>query len=161
MTLQFSLNLTFYKLSGLKISVTKTSAVWFGSECASNVQLCPDLKLKWSKTFTLLGINFDNKLVNMQSNFNDKLDKVEKLLCNWSYRYLTPFGKVTIVKSLGLSKISHIALVIPNPNKNMLKRLNTLFFQFIWDKRSEKVNREDSKLPIQKGGLGMPDILKF
>ena len=152
---------SFYKLSGLKISVTKTSAVWFGSECASNVQLCPDLKLKWSKTFTLLGINFDNKLENMQSNFDDKLDKIEKLLCTWSYRYLTPFGKVTIVKSLGLSKISHIALVIPNPNKNMLKRLNTLFFQFIWDKRSEKVNREDSKLPIQKGGLGMPDILKF
>ena len=75
---------SFYKLSGLKISVTKTSAVWFGSECASNIQLSPDLKINWSKIFTLLGINFDNKLENMQSNFNDKLDKIEKLLSKWS-----------------------------------------------------------------------------
>ena len=151
----------FYKLSGLKISVTKTKAVWFGKEYNSDVKLCPDQKLEWAKSFTLLGINFDNYLENMQSNFSDKIEKIEKLLFSWSYRYLTPFGKVTIVKSLGLSKISHIALVIPSPDKAMLKRLNTLFFQFIWDKRSEKVNREDSKLPLHMGGLGMPDISKF
>ena len=151
----------FYKLSGLKISVTKTTAVWFGKEHNSNTKLCADLTLKWAKSFTLLGINFDNFLENMQNNFDEKISKIEKLLSSWSYRHLTPFGKVTIVKSLGLSKISHIALVIPNPNKDMLKRLNTLFFQFIWNKKSEKVNREDAKLPVKLGGLGMPDILKF
>ena len=151
----------FYKLSGLKISVKKTCAVWFGKNHDSNIELCPELGLKWSKSFTLLGITFDNNLEKMQSNFNEKIDKIEKLLFTWSHRYLTPFGKVTIVKTLGLSKISHVALVIPNPNKDMLKRLDTLFFKFIWDKRSEKVNREDAKLPLTEGGLGMPDIPKF
>ena len=151
----------FYELSGLKISVKKTIAIWIGKNHDSNVKLCPDLNLKWAKSFTLLGINFDNNLSNMQSNFNNKIEKVEKMLSSWSYRYMTPFGKVTIVKSLGLSKISHIALVIPNPNKDMLKRLNTIFFQFIWDKKSEKVNRDDSKLPEKNGGLGMPDMQKF
>ena len=97
----------------------------------------------------------------MHNNFTDKVNKIEKLLNSWSYRYLTPFGKVTIVKSLGLSKLSHIALIIPNPNKDMLKRLNSLFFHFIWGKKSEKVNREDAKLPENYGGLGMPDLLKF
>ena len=97
----------------------------------------------------------------MHINFTDKVNKIEKLLNSWSYRYLTPFGKVTIVKSLGLSKLSHIALIIPNPNKDMLKRLNSLFFHFIWGKKSEKVNREDAKLPENYGGLGMPDLLKF
>ena len=47
---------SFYKLSGLKISASKTKAVWFGSKHDSDEQLCPDLELKWVKTFTLLGI---------------------------------------------------------------------------------------------------------
>ena len=152
---------SFYKLSGLKISVNKTSAVWFGKNHDSNVKLCPELGLKWSKTFKLLGLNFDNNLEKMESNFEEKINKIKKLLFTWSYRYLTPFGKITIVKTLGLSKISHVALVIPNPNKDMLKQLNTLFFQFIWDKKSEKVSREDAQLPVKLGGLGAPDIQKF
>ena len=151
----------FYKLSGLRISLKKTKAVWFGSSHDSNIELCPDLNLQWSKSFTLLGIDFDNKLERMQDNFNRKIIKIEKLLNCWSYRYLTPFGKITIVKSLGLSKISHIALVIPNPSKNMIKKINSLFYNFVWGGGSEKVNREDAMLPEKWGGLGTPDIQKF
>ena len=110
----------FFRLSGLKISVKKTTAVWFGKEHNSNIKLCPDLNLNWSKNFKLLGIDFDSNLEHMQDNFIDKVKKIEKMLFSWSYRYLTPLGKVTIVKTLGLSKVSHVALVIPNPNKDML-----------------------------------------
>ena len=46
----------------------------------------------------------------MSNNFNDKISKIERLLSDWAYRYLSPFGKVTVVKSLGVSKLSHIAL---------------------------------------------------
>ena len=151
----------FYKLSGLMISPTKTKAIWFGSEHNSDQVLCHDLGLKWVKNFTLLGINFDSGLENMSSNFEEKIDKVDKMLSNWSYRYLTPFGKVTVIKSLGLSKLSHVALVIPNPTKAMIKRVESIFFKFIWGKGSEKVRREDCKLPVKSGGLGMPDLVHF
>ena len=152
---------SFFSLSGLKISVTKTKAIWFGSNHNSNLKLCPDLTLKWVKEFTLLGINFDNNLTNMQSNFDDNIEKVEKLLSHWSYRYLTPFGKVTVIKSLALSKLSHVALVIPNPTKQMFKKLETILYKFLWGNKSEKVSREDTKLPEKLGGLGMPDVEKF
>ena len=151
----------FYALSGLKISVSKTTAIWFGSECDSDRKLCENLNLQWSKTFTLLGIHFDNKLEKMQSNFEVGVSKIEKLLSNWSYRFLTPFGKVTVLKSLALSKISHIALVIPNPSKDMLKRLNSTFHHFLWDNKSEKICRLDAKLPLTYGGIAMPDIASF
>ena len=155
-------NLTlFYKLSGLKINLTKTKAIWFGSAHNSEIKLCPDLKLKWVKTFTLLGLNFDNNLENMQQNFTDKIELLENMLSTWSYRYLTPFGKVTIVKSLGLSKLSHVALVTPNPTKETIKRIENIFYQFIWNRKSEKVKRDDCKLPIKLGGLGMIDVSKF
>ena len=151
----------FYKLSGLKISCSKTKAVWFGSAHDSNQQLCHDLGLKWVRSFTLLGIKFDNALINMKSNFDEKIEDIEKMLSNWSYRYLTPFGKITVVKSLGLSKLSHVALVIPNPSKEMLKRIESIFFKFIWGNGSEKVRRDDCKLPVKCGGLAMPDVLQF
>ena len=62
----------FFKLSGLKISVTKTKAVWFGSKYDSNDKLCHDLQLKWVKSFTLLGIDFDSGLLKMGANFDKK-----------------------------------------------------------------------------------------
>ena len=63
----------FFRLSGLKISVTKTNAVWFGSKWDSDEILCPELGLKWVKNFTLLGIEFDNHLDNTRANLDKKL----------------------------------------------------------------------------------------
>ena len=97
----------------------------------------------------------------MEKNFEEKIEKLKNLLAHWSYRFFTPFGKITIIKSLALSKLSHLALVIPNPSKQMLKSLETILFKFLWGKKSEKVSREDAKLPEKLGGLGMPDIEKF
>ena len=152
---------SFKKISGLKISVGKTKAVWFGKSFNSNQKLCPDLNLKWSKTFTLLGINFENSLEGMEKNFDDKLVKMEKMLSCWFYRYITPYGKVTIIKTLTLSMLSHLPLVIPNPSKNMFKQIESLFFRFIWNNKSEKIRREDAKLPEKLGGLNVPDIENF
>ena len=151
----------FYIISGLKINLGKTKAVWFGTNFNSNQKLCPDLPLKWSKTFTLLGIEFNNNLEGMEKNFNDKLEKVEKMLSCWIYRYITPYGKITIIKTLALSIISHVALVIPNPSKRMFKQIESIFFKFIWNNKSEKVRREDAKLPEKLGGLNVPDIEQF
>ena len=97
----------------------------------------------------------------MNKNFENKIIKIEKLLSHWSYRYLTPYGKVTIIKSLALSKLSHVALVIPNPTKIMFKKIETIFYKFLWNGKSEKVCRADTKLPEKLGGLGMPDIEQF
>ena len=128
----------FHKLSGLKINLAKTKAIWFGSQHNSEIKLCPDLNLKWVKTFTLLGINFDNNLENMQQNFTDKIESIEKMLSSWSYRYLTPFGKVTIIKSLGLSKLSHVALVTPNPTKDTIKRIENFFLSIYMEQKVRK-----------------------
>ena len=129
----------FFKLSGLKVSASKTKAVWFGSKSNSDQRLCQDLGLKWVNKFTLLGIEFDCSLSEMSNNFIEKIEKMEKMLSNWSYRYLTPFGKITVIKSLGLSKLSHIALVLPNPTKEMIKRVESAFYTFLWGKgKSEK-----------------------
>ena len=88
--------------------------------------------LKWAHNFDLLGIKFDSNLDHMFNNFTEKIEKIERVLKNWSFRYLTPFGKVTIVKTLGLSKLSHVALIIPNPPVDMIKRIERLFYTFFF-----------------------------
>ena len=49
----------FYLMSGLKINVEKTSAIWIGSLSHSTRQLCKEYKLDWSQgSFRILGVTF-------------------------------------------------------------------------------------------------------
>ena len=50
-------------------------------------------------------------------NYREKLIDIRKLFLNWSKIILTPLGKITIIKSLALSKINHLILALPNPSK--------------------------------------------
>ena len=151
----------FYMVSGLKISATKTKAVWFGSKIGCGERLCPGLGLQWVSSFTLLGVEFDSSLTLMHSNFTNKLAKMERMLSSWAYRYMTPYGRVTIIKSLGLSMLSHLALVLPNPSKYDIKKIESSLFRFLWEGKPDKIRRDDSKLHQKQGGIGMPDVANF
>ena len=56
---------------------------------------------------------------------------MRKVLNAWSGRNLTPFGKITVIQSLVLSKIIHLLLNLPDPNDNLFKELNTLLLNFL------------------------------
>ena len=119
---------SFFHLSCLKISVTKTKAIWFGKDADCEHILCPNENLVWAKKFTLLGIEFDNKLEQMDQNYFEKIKDINKILQGWLYRHLTPYGKIVVIKSLALSKLSHIALVVPSLTKKDLSGLEQIFF---------------------------------
>ena len=44
----------------------------------------------------------------MESNYTDKIEEIKKMLGGWFLRYLTPYGKITVIKSLALSKLSRL-----------------------------------------------------
>ena len=110
----------FFHLSGLKISVTKTKAIWFGNKANSESILCPDENLVWDNKFTLLGIDFTADLKHMDKNFEEEIKDVKKLFNSWKYRYLSPYGKIVVIKTLALSKLSNVAMVVPDLPKNEL-----------------------------------------
>ena len=152
---------SFFRLSGLRISVSKTKAIWFGKGSSNTNNLCPDLKLDWDFKFRLLGVDFHNNLENMDSNFETKIEEIEKLLNCWIHRTLTVYGKITVIKTLALSKLSHLALVLPNLDKKKIKTLETMFFKFLWGNKTDKVSRDHVKLSEKAGGLGLVDIKQF
>ena len=151
----------FFKLSGLKISLSKTKAIWFGSGCNNTHQLCPDLQLNWDKNFRLLGIDFCNDLIDMEHNFDIKITEIKSLFNCWLNRTLTIYGKITVVKTLALSKLSHLPLVLPKLSSNKLKVIENMIFDFIWDNKPAKVAKDHAKLSEKAGGLGLTDIQTF
>ena len=151
----------FFKISGLRISVNKTKAIWFGAGHHFGHKLCPDLPLNWDNKFKLLGIEFDNNLEKMDSNYSTKIEEITKLLNCWIYRNVTPYGKIVIIKTLALSKLSHTALVIPSLSNKRVKEIETLFFKFLWGNKPDKVSRECVKIKEKQGGMGLIDIKDF
>ena len=116
----------FGNLSGLKMNFSKTQVIWIGSKKYSNDRLCPEHNLQWGLTkFNLLGIDFDVNLHNIPKiYFDKKLTRLKSIMTKWSKRNLTPFGKITIFKSLLISQMNHLFISLPNPDENFLQQLH-------------------------------------
>ena len=91
----------------------------------------------------------------MDKNVKLGLEHLDKILNNWLYRYLSPYGKITINKSLAIPKITHLAIVLPDFNEVVARNLERRLFNFLWDGKPDKISRVTAKLPISKGGLNM------
>ena len=152
----------FYNLSGLKANLDKTKAMWIGSMSGSDLKLCMEQKLQWVNEFTLLGINFNNDLDNIcELNFREKINEIKRCIKLWTWRSLTLMGKITVVKSLLLSKLIHLFLALPNPSDAILKEIETIIFKFIWNKKPDKIKRNMIYRNIDEGGLKMINIQLF
>ena len=76
------------------------------------------------------------------------LENLDKILNNWRYRYLSPCGKITIIKSLAIPKITHLAIVLPDFNEVVARNLERHLFHFLWDGKPDKISIVAAKLPI-------------
>ena len=119
----------FFEWSGLKINLSKTYVNIFGRD-HSKPKFVDELKIKWCNSFELLGIHFDSTLTNMQKNYQIGLENVRRELHSWNNRYLTIFGKLTVIKTMCLPKLTHIVTVVPNPCSTFVTELESEFNSF-------------------------------
>ena len=94
--------LKFYaEASGLHVNLDKTSLIWFNPmENSSLCNLCGD-----QGVFENLGITFSVDLSTMVNlNYENKFMEIFDLIIQWKERYRTPYGKITVIKSLALAK---------------------------------------------------------
>ena len=68
----------------------------------------------------------------MMDNLREKIVDIEKLLARWTFRNLTVYGRIIVVKALALSKITHLIQVIPNPDPILIQKLQQSINKFIW-----------------------------
>ena len=100
----------------------KTQSTIFGSNFRKP-PLVDVLNLKWSVEFKLLGIYFDSEIKHMDKNYTQALDEIRKVASNWVFKNTTLTGRITVAKTYMLSKVSHVAAILPTPSKGRyLKR---------------------------------------
>ena len=58
----------------------------------------------------------------------------------WSSRDLNLNGKINIVKSLALSKLTFVATVLPIPD-DFIKSVNKQIAEFLWSQKNPKIKK--------------------
>ena len=150
----------FGKTSGLFLNKEKTQIIWLGKQKGSEIRYMEHLKMVWNpKQFKILGIWFTQDLTDMEKiNYEDKLIEVKALFKIWLKRIITPLGRIAVLKSLILSKLTYLWLMLPNPPDIFVKKLQDLCYWFVWNKKQDRISRKTVIKEIQDGGLNLPDI---
>ena len=150
---------TFAKYSGLRPNIAKTQAMWVGYDVENRVKICDELPIQWTSKMKVLGIIFENHLLNMsRNNLEGKLDEVKEAIKTWHRRHLTLYGKICVIKSLILPKLTHLFSALPNPTSEFMHALNTILFKFVWNGGRDRISRKSLVQPVKSGGAGMIDI---
>merc|ERR1712004_702073 len=154
----------FTPISGLKVNHDKTQVLMLGKKAKTDTKICPDLNLNYVTRLKVLGVTFASDPKDMEENYENKVTEIKKLLNRWSFRNLTVYGRVQLVKSLALSKITHIVQVIPNLKADKIQSLQKLLSNFIWDGkycRRVVVSKETAMKPQHLGGMNVPHVELF
>ena len=153
----------FYEKSGLKINESKTKVIRIGPIRETDRRFCRENNLDWVTKFVALGITYYVLHLNdiTADNINIKKNEMKNLMQSWSCRNITPTGRITVLKSIIISKIIHMLQSLPSPDLSTLKELDKLFFNFIWKNKRHEVNKKVLCLDIEQGGLKMLNLVEF
>ena len=76
-------------------------------------------------------------------------------------RNLTSLGKITVVKTILLPKITNLFFSLPSPKIDIMKKLNNSFFQYVWGNKRDKTSRKQFIQDYSQGGCRMIDLFTF
>ena len=141
----------FGKFSGAKLSINKSEAMFLGKW---RLRLDTPLKINWVKQMTIFGVKFGD--VTEDDIWHTVYLKIEKVLNLFKTRILSIYGKAKLINTMVLSKLWHIATVVPM-SRHYERLITKLVFAFIWGK-IESVNRKTLYLPCDMGGIGLTNI---
>ena len=97
----------------------------------------------------------------MDDNFEDCFNNVKSELSSWKHRFLTVFGKITVIKTMCLPKFTHIATVIPSLSLKQINEIEREFEIFINYKNPSVTDKTTRYMANIDGGLGMIKINTF
>ena len=101
-------------------------------------------------------LSYDEKQNNYY-NFAIKIQKLQTNLDIWKSRNLILFGKVLIIKSLGLSQLVYSASNLNVPI-DLINDTRKKVFSFLWKNKKDKIKRECLYQEYGKGGIRIPNL---
>lgn len=150
----FTLLDEFSIISGLLLNKGKTQMLHLGH---IRLKIPDNMGIKLIEgSFKTLGVWFSNdREIMYQTNFNNCIDKIACQLNIWRQRGLSLKGKITVLKSLAISKLIYISSMLAVPVW-FINKVDNLFFNFLWDGKPSKIKKSTIIGEIAEGGLKMP-----
>ena len=93
-------------------------------------------------------------------NYADKIAQIKNSVKIWRRRFLSPLGKITVIKSLLLPKITHLLTALPKPDTETLNIISGIFYDFLWTGRA-KIKHSVVVKQYFEGGLNMINLIAF
>ena len=93
------------------------------------------------------------------NNYETILEEISRQISQWKKRNITVLGRITIVKSLLLSKLTFLILNLPDPPEDFVKQVSRMMYNFIW-KGVDRVSRNQMIQDYENGGLRIIYALK-
>ena len=152
-SLHLALNILymFHKSSGLKLNYTKTEILPLGSTIHTQKR---HFNLKWvkDKIYALGTWFYKDPSKITEINCQRKLEALHSTLSKWSHLKLTLLGKITIIKSLALSKLNYCISTIEIPEYFTTTAQDEIN-KFLWDGKPPKIKFQTAMADIPDGGI--------
>ena len=150
---------TFQRATGARLNPTKTKGLRLGKWRWKQLPF----EASWvDDAMKINGIWFGYGSAESLT-WNEKVDLVEARLKDFGDRYISLFGKVTVVNRFVYPLLWYPGTVLAAPER-VLIRLERAIFGFLWSGKTELVRRKMVYQEYQYGGLGLihlPSKLRF
>ena len=149
----------YEKFTSLQLNNQKSEIAWLGP---NNGLPAPSVPYKWidltRECIKILGIYFTyNAILHGKYNFDNTIERFKSTLRHWKLRNLTLYGKVTIVKTLGIPQIRYVCNVLVPP-EYFISNIKNIIVDFVWSGGSSKIKYNAIINDKSEGGLSLPDI---
>uniref|UniRef100_A0AAY4BML7 Reverse transcriptase domain-containing protein n=3 Tax=Denticeps clupeoides TaxID=299321 RepID=A0AAY4BML7_9TELE len=151
----------FSLFSGYKINFSKSEALPLGLFDTESITNFP---FKWSKSgFVYLGINVPvdlNKLWKL--NYAPIIHTIKSDLSRWQALPLSLLGRISLIKMNILPRLLYPLQMLPLwLSRKICTQLESAFSRFIWNGKKPRQKIRSLQMPVELGGLAMPNILYY
>ena len=123
----------YSSFSGLKPNLSKCETAGIGLLKGVNRAVCGMKSVDLvNDSIKILGTHFSyNQNIKNEKNFVKIVTDIQNILKIWNQRNLTIEGRIVVFKTLAISKLVYLAVLIPIPNC-IIKELENIQKFFIW-----------------------------
>jgi hypothetical protein len=148
----------FSMISGLKVNKEKTEIIILGTHINKDLEKQFGQSIK--ENIKMLGVHLaKEKAATIELNYVPIFKKMEETMSDWRYRGLSLSGKITILKTMVISKLIYAISVLPSPPTKDIEKIQTDMLAFVWDNKPPMVRKDTLIGDYIDGGYRMPNIL--
>ena len=108
-----------------------------------------------------LGVWFSTtKGESLTLNYEEKNERICRLVNIWQFRKLTLLRKITVIKSLLASQLVYSLYPLPS-SQHYLNEIKDVFFKVLWEGKQDEVKRTEIINDFAEGGLKTLDLQSF